>query len=108
MKTNLASLMSIISIGMRELNQSENLIRMYSSSEFIEELDGRRTVISDNKKDFDTCLELYNNLSKRIIYLKSIQFEKNNEFKLSDGRTIEQAIAENKILNSKKDFSLKI
>ena len=55
------------------------------------------------KKDFDEELNEVQNLSNEIIKLKSILYEKNNTFKLSDGRSIQAAIVENSNLRKLKD-----
>ena len=69
----------------------------------VQELSGVVNVIEDNKKDFDEELNEVQNLSNEIIKLKSILYEKNNTFKLSDGRSIQAAIVENSNLRKLKD-----
>ena len=69
----------------------------------IQELSGVLNVIEDNKKDFEEELIEVQNLSNEIIKLKSILYEKNNTFKLSDGRSIQAAIVENSNLRKLKD-----
>ena len=54
-------------------------------------------------KDFEEELLEVQNLSNEIIKLKSILYEKNNTFKLSDGRSIQAAIVENSNLRKLKD-----
>lgn len=74
---------------------------MFNTS--VQELSGVVNVIEDNKKDFDEELNEVQNLSNEIIKLKSILYEKNNTFKLSDGRSIQAAIVENSNLRKLKD-----
>ena len=69
----------------------------------VQELSGVVNVIEDNKKDFEEELLEVQNLSNEIIKLKSILYEKNNTFKLSDGRSIQAAIVENSNLRKLKD-----
>ena len=69
----------------------------------VQELSGVVNVIEDNKKDFEEELLEIQNLSNEIIKLKSILYEKNNTFKLSDGRSIQAAIVENSNLRKLKD-----
>ena len=69
----------------------------------VQELSGVVNVIEDNKKDFEEELLEVQNLSNEIIKLKSILYEKNNTFKLSDGRSIQTAIVENSNLRKLKD-----
>ena len=69
----------------------------------IQELNGTTNIVEDNKKDFQEELAEVERLSKEITKLKSILYEKNNSFKLSDGRTIQSAIVENSNLRKLKD-----
>ena len=69
----------------------------------IQELNGTTNIIEDNKNDFQEELSEVQKLSKEITQLKSILYEKNNSFELSDGRTIQAAIVENSNLRKLKD-----
>ena len=69
----------------------------------IQELNGTTNIIEDNKNDFQEELSEVQKLSKEITQLKSILYEKNNNFELSDGRTIQAAIVENSNLRKLKD-----
>ena len=69
----------------------------------IQELNGTTNIVEDNKKDFQEELAEVERLSKEITKLKSILYEKNNSFKLSDDRTIQSAIVENSNLRKLKD-----
>ncbi len=69
----------------------------------IQELDGTTNIVEDNKNDFKEELAEVNRLSKEITKLKSILYEKNNSFKLTDGRTIQSAIVENSNLRKLKN-----
>lgn len=69
----------------------------------IQELNGTTNIVEDNKKDFQEELAEVERLSKEITKLKNILYEKNNSFKLSDGRTIQSAIVENSNLRKLKD-----
>lgn len=104
MKTNISALMSIISEEEKNFN---NLLVMSKSHLFtttIQELDGKTTVIEDYKTKFENELKLLESLSKKISSLKKVLFEKNNTFKLKDGRTIQQAISDNNYLRKLKTF----
>lgn len=104
MKTNISALMSIISEEEKNFN---NLLVMSKSHLFtttIQELDGKTTVIEDYKTKFENELKLLESLSKKISSLKKVLFEKNNTFKLKDGRTIRQAISDNNYLRKLKTF----
>ena len=96
MKINLSSLMCLYSSMFFSLKK-----HVFNTS--IQELSGVLNVIEDNKKDFEEELIEVQNLSNEIIKLKSILYEKNNAFKLSDGISIQAAIVENSNLRKLKD-----
>jgi len=95
MKTNITALMNLISEVERNLNNLSYSIRDYAINTTVEELDGRVNVIEDNKESFDIAKEELEKNSKELSRLKALLYEKNNEFKLSDGRSIQQAIVDN-------------
>ena len=103
MKTNITALMNLISEV--ENNFAMNLynIKNYTFNTSTEELDGKVNIIEDNKEDFDYCLNNLEKSNKELSKLKSILYEKNNEFKLSDGRTIQEAIVDNQNLRKLKN-----
>lgn len=74
--------------------------KVYSVS--IQELNGTVNVIEDYKSEFDNDLEEYKIYLDRINKFKSVLYEKNNSFKLSDGRTIQAAIIDNYNLRKMK------
>ena len=69
----------------------------------IQELNGTTNIIEDNKKDFQEELLEVQKLTKEITSLKTILYEKNNLFKLSNGQTIQSAIVENTNLRKLKN-----
>ena len=102
MKLNISSLMNIISIEENKLSNYNSylLTRVYSTS--ILELNGNVNVIENYKDEFnDTLDELIETVNK-ITKLKTILYEKNNLFKLSDGITIQDAITQNNYLRRVK------
>ena len=102
MKTNISALMNLISETEKILNSKVYSIEDYALNISIEELDGRVNLIEDNKEEFKLNLEEIEKASKELSRLKAILYEKNNEFKLSDGRTIQQAIVDNTNLRKLK------
>lgn len=103
MKTNISALMNLISEEERCINSRIYIIKDLSINTTVEELDGRVNVIEDNKETFDLELkELEKNIS-RLSKLKALLYEKNNSFKLTDGRTIQQAIVDNTNLRKIKN-----
>ena len=103
MKINLSSLMCLIDEKERKYSSKFFSLKKHVFNTSIQELSGVLNVIEDNKKDFEEELIEVQNLSNEIIKLKSILYEKNNAFKLSDGRSIQAAIVENSNLRKLKD-----
>lgn len=102
MKTNISALMNLISEVEKNLNSKIYSIEDYALNISIEELDGKVNLVEDNKEIFNLNLKEIEKASKELSKLKSILYEKNNEFKLSDGRTIQQAIVDNTNLRKLK------
>ena len=102
MKTNISSLMNLISELEKNLSSKIYSIEDYALNISIEELDGKVNLVEDNKEIFNLNLEEIEKASKELSRLKAILYEKNNEFKLSDGRTIQQAIVDNTNLRKLK------
>lgn len=102
MKTNISALMSLISEYERYLNSRCYSIKGYAINTSVEELDGRVNVIEDNKEEFDLDLKEIERSATELSKLKGILYDKNNEFKLSDGRSIQQAIVDNTNLRKLK------
>ena len=102
MKTNISALMSLISEEERYLSNRTYNIKGYAMNTSVEELDGRVNVVEDNKEAFDQCFDEIEKGTKELSRLKTILYQKNNEFKLSDGRSIQQAIVDNTNLRKLK------
>ena len=103
MKINLSSLMCLIDENERQYSSLFFALKKHVLNTSIQELNGTTNIVEDNKKDFQEELAEVERLSKEITKLKSILYEKNNSFKLSDGRTIQSAIVENSNLRKLKD-----
>ena len=99
MKINLSSLMCLIDENERQYSSLFFALKKHVLNTSIQELNGTTNIVEDNKKDFQEELAEVERLSK----LKNILYEKNNSFKLSDGRTIQSAIVENSNLRKLKD-----
>ena len=102
MKINISSLMNLISEVEKNLSSKIYSIEDYALNISIEELDGKVNLVEDNKEIFNLNLEEIEKTSKELSRLKAILYEKNNEFKLSDGRIIQQAIVDNTNLRKLK------
>ena len=102
MKTNISALMSLITEEERILNNRIYTIRENAINTSVEELDGRINVIEDNKEVFQEDLKEIENSINKLSMLKATLYEKNNQFKLSDGRSIQQAIVDNNNLRRLK------
>lgn len=102
MKTNISALMNLISEEEKYLNNRAYNIRGLALNTSVQELDGRVNIIEDNKETFDLELKGLEESIKKLSELKTILYEKNNSFKLNDGRTIQQAIVDNTNLRKLK------
>ena len=102
MKTNISALMGLISEEERYLNSRIYTIQGYAMNTSVEELDGKVNVIEDNKEAFELDLKEIERSAKELSRLKAILYDKNNQFKLSDGRSIQQAIVDNTNLRKLK------
>ena len=103
MKINLSSLMCLIDENEKQYSSLFFALKKYVLNTSIQELNGTTNVVEDNKKDFEEELTEVKRLSSEISKLKGVLYEKNNFFKLSDGRTIQTAIVENSNLRRLKD-----
>ena len=104
MKTNLANLMQIVSEEEKKFSNYGYNLRSYAYNTSIQELDGKVNVTEDYKHDFEKVYEELKKSQERIIKIKTAIYEKNNQFKLTDGRTIQQAIVENTMLRKIKNY----
>lgn len=95
MKTNISALMNLIAEEEKNFSNVCYDIKNYLYNISVEELDGRINVIEDCKDDFNQCLNEIERCNKELSKLKGILYDKNNEFKLVDGRSIQQAIVDN-------------
>ena len=104
MKTNISALMSLISEEERYLDNKSYTIKGYATNTSVEELDGRVNVVEDNKETFDLDLNEIERSAKKLSKLKTTLYEKNNQFKLTDQRSIQQAIVDNTNLRKLKSL----
>ena len=104
MVTNLANLMSIVSEEEKKFSNFGYSLRDYAYNVSIQELDGKINVTEDYKNDFEKYYDDLKKTQEKIIKAKTAIYEKNNSFKLSDGRTIQEAIVENAILRKMKYY----
>lgn len=95
MKINISSLMNLIAAEEKNLNIRIHAINQYAINTTIEELDGRTNIIENNKEAFDQYLLEIEKGATELSKLKALLYEKNNQFKLDDGRNIQQAIVDN-------------
>ena len=83
--------------GIAEVAKLEGIL-----NENIIELYGRVNFIKNYKKDLEEAMNEQEDILKKISKLKATLYEKNNSFKLSDGRTIQDAIIDNTYLRRLK------
>lgn len=102
MKTNLSNLMNIVTELEKNFNSLNYDMKSYAYSTTTQELDGTINVIEDYKEDFENCFVEYKKVQSQISKIKATIYEKNNSFKLPDGRTIQEAIVDNTSLRKMK------
>ncbi len=102
MKTNIQALMNKIVEEEKILLDVTSSIKGHTINTTIEELDGKKNITEDYKKEYQEEQMKLEELTKKIINLKKILHQKNNEFTLKDGRTIQEAIVENTYLRRLK------
>ncbi len=102
MKTNLTNLMNLVSELERSFNNEAYSIRNYAYSTTIQELNGVENVIEDYKEDFDNAFNEFKRNQELLRKYKAIIYEKNNSYKLPDGRSIQVAISDNTNLRKMK------
>lgn len=102
MKINISGLMNLIAEDERKFTTLAASLRTEIYNISTQELDGTVNVIEDYKIEFEKDLSEYRELLNRISKLKATLYEKNNSFKLSDGRTIQSAIIDNANLRKMK------
>ena len=104
MKTNLANLMSVVAEEERKFAAYGYELKNHAYNTSAQELNGTITVIEDYKADFEKEFEEYKNTQEKITKMKATLYEKNNTFKLPDGRTIQEAIVDNINLRKMKNL----
>ena len=95
MKTNISGVMAMISDYSSKASALEKAIKSHVYNTSIKELSGNVTILEDYKEDFVQELKDYQLCLDRITKLKSILYSKNNEFTLSNGTSIQEAIVKN-------------
>lgn len=103
MKINISGLMNLIAEEEKKFNALSNLLTTNIYSTTIQELNGTINVIDDYKDEYVSSLEEFSKIMNKISKLKATLYEKNNSFKLSDGRTIQAAIIDNTNLRKMKN-----
>ena len=101
MNTNISNLMSIVTEEERNLNLLLVNLRSHIYNITIKELNGTENVITDCKEDFQREYEEYLILLDKIAKIKKTIYEKNNEFKLPNGNSIQEALVEVNSLRKK-------
>lgn len=104
MKTNISNLMNIVSENERKLNELSNQLQGHVYTTIAKELDGRENIIEDFEIDFAEEYSEYMNCSSKIETIKKIIYQKNNELKLPDGATIQDALTTLNLLRKKQDL----
>ena len=93
MKTNLLNLMSKVSILERDCSNLMYDLKTNCMNISIIELNGREEEL-ENNSDFDDRLRRFMDMQEEVTKLKGIICDKNNELKLSNGKSIAQTLIE--------------
>ena len=104
MKTNLLNLMSKVSILERDCSDLMYDLKANCMNISIIELNGREEEL-ENNSDFDDRLRKFMDMQEEVTKLKGIICDKNNELKLSNGKSIAQTLIELK--NKRKSYHAK-
>lgn len=108
MKTNIANLMNIVVEEERKFNSFSYDLKAYVYNITIQELNGNVNVIEDYKEDFEKTMKEYKMTQEKISKIKALIYEKNNSFKLPDGRTIQEAIVDNTNMRKMKQVYIEL
>ncbi|MBQ8299164.1 MAG: hypothetical protein IJX99_04750 [Clostridia bacterium] len=104
MKTNISNLMNIVAEYERNLNELSNQLLGHVYTTITKELDGRENVIEDFKADFSEEYSDYLEYSNKIAKIKKVIYQKNNELKLPNGKTIQDTLVELNLLRKQSDL----
>ena len=102
MKTNIAGLMNLIKETESKIDMLGLELERHAINKTIIELNKTENVIEDYKSDFTEELKEYEESIEKLSKYKKMLYLKNNEFKLSDGRSIQEAIVDNTNLRKLK------
>ena len=102
MKTNLSHLMSIVDEEEKNFSELLRSLKNHAYTSSTQELDGKVNITEDYQQDFAEEFLECKKSQQRITKMKAAIFSKNNEFKLSDGRSIQEAIVDNTNLRKLK------
>ena len=103
MKTNITALMNLIAEEEKNITSGMYRVKLLAVNTSIQELNGTVNIIEDYKDFFDLELKELEDSIKNLSTFKTVLYEKNNTFKLTDGRTIQQAIIDNTYLRKLKN-----
>lgn len=104
MKTNISNLMNLAAEYERNLNTLSRALLQNIHTVTIKELDDKENIINDSKNDFQEEYAEYMELSHKIASIKKSIYLKNNELKLPDGISIQDALVEVSLLRKKQNL----
>lgn len=104
MKTNITNLMNLVSEYDRKLSLLTAALRNHVYTTTIKELDGTENIVENYEDDFKSEYEEYLEISNKIMKIKKIIYSKNNELKLPDGSSIQDALVEVTTLRKKSSL----
>lgn len=95
MKINISGLMSMISEYDKQINSLSYNVKKEVYNVSIQELNGTVNMIEENNAEFTRDMKELEETISKLTKLKTILYEKNNSYRLNDGRTIQAAIVDN-------------
>ena len=95
MKINISGLMSMISEYDKQINSLSYNVKKEVYDVSIQELNGTVNMIEENNAEFTRDMKELEETISKLTKLKTILYEKNNSYRLNDGRTIQSAIVDN-------------
>ena len=101
MKTNIAQLTQLLLKEEKKFAYYENKLRKYVS---IQKSELAINVTESYKYNYEKVYKKLQKTLDKIIQIKTVIYEKNNQLKLTDGRTLQEATIQNEVLQKLKNY----
>ena len=101
MKTNIAQLTQLLLKEEKKFAYYENKLRKYVS---IQKSEHAINVTENQEYNYEKAYKELQKTLDKIIQIKTVIYEKNNQLKLTDGRTLQEATMQNEVLRKLKNY----